>query len=242
MAEKDNLTVTEQALSQAMPRMLSASTLEEAAACFVEAASVMGFPGYLLAHRDAVSGWVLESNWPAPFVAAYFGPSGITANPVTLRISSRRSLLWWGDGGDWGGKADAAFLLAACDVGIMSACSIPAFDALGLSVVCHLSSTERIEPNTEISRAMTSLVGLFLNAIRDVGPPPPAGDQRRLTSREVEVLIWAARGASNWQIGERLGISENSVEFHFRNIFDKLEVSNRVSAVVTAIKSGQILP
>ncbi|SFS89840.1 response regulator transcription factor [Saccharopolyspora flava] len=56
-----------------------------------------------------------------------------------------------------------------------------------------------------------------------------------LTKREKEVLDHLARGRSNRQIGRALGISERTVKNHLRNIFTKLGVGDRTSAVVKAL-------
>lgn len=53
----------------------------------------------------------------------------------------------------------------------------------------------------------------------------------QLTRREREVLAALARGWSNGQISARLGISENTVKYHLRLIYDKLGVSSRAAAV-----------
>lgn len=64
--------------------------------------------------------------------------------------------------------------------------------------------------------------------------------QLQLTTREREVLLWCAKGKSNWAIGEILGISGHSVKFHLRNICQKLGVDSRIAAVVKAIRIGLI--
>lgn len=57
-----------------------------------------------------------------------------------------------------------------------------------------------------------------------------------LTPREIEVLEQVATGATNKEIGQVLGISENTVKIHLRNILEKLDVQNRVQAAVKAVK------
>lgn len=52
-----------------------------------------------------------------------------------------------------------------------------------------------------------------------------------LTRREREVLAALVKGWSNVQISSRLGISENTVKYHLRLIYDKLGVANRATAV-----------
>ena len=52
-----------------------------------------------------------------------------------------------------------------------------------------------------------------------------------LTVRERELLAALATGWSNLQIASRTGISENTVKYHLKNLYDKLGVKNRAMAV-----------
>ena len=53
----------------------------------------------------------------------------------------------------------------------------------------------------------------------------------RLTTRERELLAVLADGWTNLQIAARTGISENTVKYHLKNLYDKLDVRNRAMAV-----------
>lgn len=66
--------------------------------------------------------------------------------------------------------------------------------------------------------------------------------QVSLTSREREILLWAAEGKSDPVIAEIIGISYPTVRYHMNNIFRKLEANERTLAVVKAIRYGLILP
>ena len=59
-----------------------------------------------------------------------------------------------------------------------------------------------------------------------------------LTARESEVLAWIAKGKSNRDIGEILGLSARTVNKHLEQIYVKLGVENRASA---AVKAANIL-
>jgi two-component system nitrate/nitrite response regulator NarP len=52
-----------------------------------------------------------------------------------------------------------------------------------------------------------------------------------ITAREREILAALARGWSNGQISARLGISSNTVKYHLKVVFSKLDVSSRSAAV-----------
>ncbi|MFP5578353.1 MAG: response regulator [Acidimicrobiia bacterium] len=77
------------------------------------------------------------------------------------------------------------------------------------------------------------------------GPvPSPTGDERlgRLTDREHEVLVLMARGLSNAEIAERLFLGEATIKTHVGRVLMKLEVRDRVQAVVLAYETGVVTP
>ena len=59
-----------------------------------------------------------------------------------------------------------------------------------------------------------------------------------LTKREMDVLKLLTQGNSNQEIAATLKITEGTVKFHVNNIFNKLGVSDRTQAVITAFKRG----
>jgi len=59
----------------------------------------------------------------------------------------------------------------------------------------------------------------------------------QLTGREVNILQMITQGWSNRKMSEILGVSERTIRFHMRNIYDKLEVDTRAEAIVWAMKA-----
>jgi len=94
--------------------------------------------------------------------------------------------------------------------------------------------------------------GEIVQAIRQVHAgkkrvPPEVASQlaehmasESLTAREVDVLKQLAGGNRNRDIGELLGISEETVKVHVKHLMDKLGASDRTQAIAIAVRRGII--
>ena len=114
--------------------------------------------------------------------------------------------------------------------------------------------------DVEIQRALTAGASAYvlkstpkdelLQIIRDVAagrrriPSDVAGcvaehlGQEDLTPRELEVLELIRDGNRNKQIADQLSISETTVNFHIKNIVEKLQANDRTHAVTIALRRG----
>jgi len=61
-----------------------------------------------------------------------------------------------------------------------------------------------------------------------------------LTAREVDVLRLVARGMSNRELGDSLGLTENTVKGYLKSILSKLDVPDRTAAAIVATQRGLI--
>jgi DNA-binding CsgD family transcriptional regulator len=62
----------------------------------------------------------------------------------------------------------------------------------------------------------------------------------RLTNTEVRVLSLIAQGHSSQEAADKLYVSKRTVDFHLQNVYQKLEVKNRVQALRAASRLGLI--
>lgn len=60
----------------------------------------------------------------------------------------------------------------------------------------------------------------------------------KLSERELQVLGQIATGKRNKEIGAALGIAEDTVKMHVKNVLEKLEVNDRTEAVTVALRRG----
>ncbi|MDP2731100.1 MAG: response regulator transcription factor [Dehalococcoidales bacterium] len=73
----------------------------------------------------------------------------------------------------------------------------------------------------------------------NTAPAEPAPESR-LTERETDILRLVVTGALNKQIALELGITENTVKYHLRNIMAKLHLNNKAQVAAYAVSKGII--
>ena len=81
---------------------------------------------------------------------------------------------------------------------------------------------------------------MFASSLPNSGTPAQASDPRidSLTPREKEILVLMSQGMSNAEIAEHLVVSATTVKTHVGNVLAKLDVRDRVQAVVVAYETG----
>jgi DNA-binding NarL/FixJ family response regulator len=84
------------------------------------------------------------------------------------------------------------------------------------------------------------LIEAYIRDHQPTRPPPPGLDE--LTPRELEILKQVARGLSNAEIAEQLVLSPLTIKTHVARVLDKLNLRDRVQAVVLAYETGIIRP
>jgi len=113
-----------------------------------------------------------------------------------------------------------------------------------VAAIARVANGEQIINQTVLSRPQ--LARRVLNEFRTMTGEPGEGrgkqsmNQMLLSVREVEVLDCVAQGLSNKEIADALYITEQTVKNHMTSVLRKLEVTDRVQAVLYAVKHGWI--
>ena len=99
--------------------------------------------------------------------------------------------------------------------------------------------TELMAGQSPISSRIARVLVRRLSDRTEAGQPV-AKSNDILTAREMDILWGVAKGFTYGELAERLGISRQTVPVHIRNIYRKLEASNRSEAVFEATRLGLI--
>jgi DNA-binding NarL/FixJ family response regulator len=123
------------------------------------------------------------------------------------------------------------------------------FDAIKAGAHGYLLKSLGSDEFVELLRGMArgeapiprALAGRLIHGLaRQVAPAGRPPDT--LTERETELLRLVAAGLPNKAIGQQLGVSENTVKYHMKNILQKLHLHNRAEAAAYAVQNGLLRP
>jgi DNA-binding NarL/FixJ family response regulator len=101
-----------------------------------------------------------------------------------------------------------------------------------------LESVARGEPAITPATAARIIDEFLLPSV--LGGQAQQNSRQHLTEREKAVLRLVTEGLRNREIGTALGISENTVKFHLKNIVEKLHAQNRAELAARAVREGLV--
>jgi LuxR family quorum-sensing system transcriptional regulator CciR len=187
----------------------------------------------------------VAANVPEHWVRHYKAENYQVFDPVLLQTPLVSGPLVWNDmlaGGQLTPK-QRRVLLESREAGLFDGVSIPLHGPRGETYVVSLAAERPAVARTDNVAKLQFLAVQFLFAYSQARRLQPGGPSAIcITDRERECLTWTARGKSAWTIGKILDVSEHTVNFHLKRSMVKLGATNRMQAVVSALRLGLILP
>lgn len=184
-------------------------------------------------------------NYPEEWMAYYAEKNFFPIDPVPITCMTERSLFIWKDmmkKKDWGSGV-IKMMNESEDATLLDGFCVPLHGPMGtVAGIGVASSTGHAEMSADHKSLLTLMATQFHLAFGEREATKAQNIIPALTSRECEILSWAAEGKSDQDIADIMSISYATVRFHMSNAFRKLDANERTYAVVKAIRHGLINP
>lgn len=155
-------------------------------------------------------------------------------DPVCNMVSAGKSLLWW----ETLPKSIHNMVEGLPDKSVLGySFSKPSFDRSKNAIISFggegFLKSDRVEAILETLCPHVASAYFRLSDMKNILP-------EILSERELGVVRWIRAGKTSWEISKILDISENTVNFHIKNIKRKLGATNRQHAVAIALANNLI--
>lgn len=181
-------------------------------------------------------------NFPSSWTDYYFENDYPSKDPVMLHAPELdRPFLWeWMTKAYSLSEAQRRLMHEAREARLRDGVGVPLHGPCGDVCLVTFAAGDGHPDAESFLPALGFLAAQFHAAYSEVGRTDSDDPVPSLSERERECLKWIALGKTSGDIGAILGISENTVNFHIKNAFRKLETNSRIAAVVKAIRYGFI--
>lgn len=215
----------------------------------------MGFDHFALVHHVdlrpvgqleshlVTSDFAVLSDYPQFWVDQYISDSIIADDPVLVASQRMASVFAWDTIPEIIklSHAQTEVIEKTQRAGLVNGLTVPVHIPGELNGSCNFAvASGRELPRKNIYMAQSIGVFAFQAArnlmarLRDMpGTPPP-----KLTGRQIECIVLAGKGKSNWEIGAIMGISPETVKQHLSDAQSRYDVTNRVQLVARSLFDG----
>jgi|GEM_PF-722748 len=228
----------------------SVTTQEALAALLIDTYKRLGFAYVnisLMRDYDLPSD-VLKFAWattyPDDWTAYYVDRDCLRFDPVALSARGDIGPFFWSDLRHCLDLTplQASFMELAEEAGLYNGIGLPFVGSRSRQGGVALAT---LSPTTDHVRDLDllwSISNIFYKRLCEIvaGPSVPPLRPIDLTARELDIINLSVRGHSDREVAADLDITENTVNTHFRKIFRRLGVHNRVQAFVKAARHGII--
>ena len=192
-------------------------------------------------HQNDIGGHAVLSNYPGDWLDHYVSHNYITFDPI-YRIAWEKSGIF-----DWASiskthslsKDEARVMNEARDAGLKAGAAASIHLGYGNLIGFGFASRDRHSFGRDHLSQLYAMAGQFQLVYTSL-LPNSEGPKVRLSTRQKEALRWISTGKTRADIADIMGITEDTVDDHLRQIFRKLGCNDKVVAVLRAVQLGAI--
>ena len=231
-------------ISDALQAIENAPSILKVTEAFRGFAEAYGYTHFLcsappLPDEDPFSPLLFE-RWPDVWLERYVGRRYFEQDPMVRQLFRTPHPFVWSEvmkAGDHSKEA-LTIMSEAAECGMVEGFVVPVFGVGGKAHVVTMSGAKvRFDPT---ARKELHLVSMYAYAramkLRKRSEPPVI----QLSPRQTEALQWAAMGKTDSEIGDIMGVTENTAHKHIEEAKRRFGVATRMQAVVAAIRQGGI--
>lgn len=216
------------------------TTTEAVSRRLSDALTAFGFHAFLMtrlpARTERIDPYILIMSWPREWLLrygrqAYYGHDPVAQNCFT----TLRPFVW--SRASWDGcdpHRARRIMDEATDFDLRDGVMVPMHDLAGRQASLSMAARTLDLPPSGLKAV--HLVSLYAFASADEA----SSARPHLSPREREILTWTAQGKSTWDVGEILGISQQTVATHLKSAKRKLDGTTVTHTVVQALRRREI--
>ena len=220
---------------------------KEAFEILAEICELLGFKQYMftqMATQDspyAFKANYINTNYLDKWVETYLEKNYMFVDPVAQRVLSNETPFYWSEhlASAEISKESAVMMSHAAEYGFVDGIGCSYLKNKGQLYTFTISTAEPITNYDQSFLAEIYLIGSYLAEAHQKEFRETI-KQESLTTREKEIVSMAALGKTDVEIAQMAGISKNTVRYHWKNIFEKIDCYSRVFAIIRALNLGYI--
>ena len=184
----------------------------------------------------------LATSYPAHWMKHYNENKYLARDPVVIGILKSRVPFFWDDLRKDKDIPESSLKILdqGSESGVKDGIAIPLFGVTGEVVGLGLARKEGEKGRDYDLLASVHLLSTYFHEkYRSLITNPVVS---KITIRERDILSWATEGKTDEEIAQILNISANTVRWHWKKIFVKLETHGRLYSITKAIMTGLVTP
>lgn len=184
-------------------------------------------------------GHVLMNAWPNDWSARYFSMNYLFKDPTIKLVREGMESFFWADSEVVKLRSGTTVMGEAREFGLVEGFTMT-LPSLGHEHVGFSIAGERLQLSPENKKNLALVASFAVYRALRIRRTLQNSTTLKLTGREREVLQLAAEGWKEWQIADRLGITDHAIDKYMRSCREKLEARNTNHAIAIALRKGLI--